>query len=94
MNNSLIAKIRTLSKTNSSIPFEKDEWEAWRENAVTQWFLDEFIAQAADDAKKTFVDHAWGRREVDAIYHAALFERSKVLTEMREVNYDNLYEAK
>ncbi len=89
MNNLVIAKKRPLSKTNQSIPFDLDEWEAWRENAVTRWFLDSFIADAASEAKQTFVDHAWGRREVDPIYHAALFERAKVLTEMQELDYDN-----
>lgn len=78
-----------MSKPNQAFPFEKDEWEAWRENPLTVWFFDHFVKQASSDAKQTFVDHAWGRRDVDPIYHAALFERAKVLNEMREMSYED-----
>lgn len=89
MNNLVIAKKEPLDKRNPNIPFEKDEWESWREHPLTQWFLDKFLQEAAQNAKQTFIDHAWGRREVDPIYHAALFEREKVFKEMQDIDYDN-----
>jgi hypothetical protein len=79
-----------MSKQNLTPIFEKDEWEAWREHPITNWFMETFLANAANEAKQTFVDHAWGRRDVDPVYHASLFERAKVLNEIRELDYESI----
>lgn len=70
--------------------FEKDEWEAWREHPLTSWFMDVFLAKEADEAKQRFIEYAWGQREIDPILHASMFERSKVLTEMRTLIFEDL----
>lgn len=70
--------------------FEKDEWESWREHPLTHWFLDVFLANNAEDAKQTFIDYAWGKKDIDPIYHASLFERTKVIQQMRELTYEDL----
>ena len=72
------------------MPFEKDEWETWREHPLTIWFLDVFLAKEADEAKQNFIEHAWGQREIDPVYHAAIFERVKVLNEMRTLTFEDL----
>lgn len=74
----------------SKNPFEKDEWEAWREHPITHWFMETFLLENAEHAKQTFIDYAWGRTDVDSVYHAALHERAKVLTEMRELTFEDL----
>lgn len=70
--------------------FEKDEWDAWREHPVTTWFMDQFLAKEAEEAKQRFIEYAWGQRDVDPITHAAIFERAKVLNEMRSLIYEDM----
>jgi len=71
-------------------PFEKEEWESWRENVLTGWFMDSFLSNHAANAKQTFIDYAWGRVEIDPVYHASLYERAKVLSEIKELTFEDL----
>lgn len=71
-------------------PFEKDEWEAWREHPITRWFLDDFLGAAATEAKQTFIDFAWQHGNKDAAFHASCYERAKVLNEISTLNYDDI----
>jgi hypothetical protein len=71
-------------------PFEKDEWEAWREHPITHWFLDEFLATAAIEAKGAFIDFAWEHGNKDPAFHASCFERAKVLNEISTLTYDDI----
>jgi hypothetical protein len=75
------------------VPFEKDEWEGWREHPVTMWFMETYLQNEAASAKQAFIDYAWGRREIDPIHHATLYERAQVLDEMRRLDYDDIKEA-
>lgn len=74
----------------SEILFDKDEWESWREHPLTRWFLDHFTAEKAAEAKQTFIDYAWERKEIDPIYHAYLLERARTLEQMRELTYEDI----
>lgn len=73
-----------------TISFEKDEWESWREHPLTHWFLDVFVANEAIKTKQDFIDYAWGRREIDPIHHATLYERAQVLEQMRTLAYEDI----
>lgn len=73
-----------------SIPFEKDEWEVWRAHPLTQWLLDDFLEGEADEALNEFMRYAWGRAGNDPAIHASLFERHKVLTELRLLDYEDI----
>jgi len=72
------------------LPFEKDEWEGWREHPITCWLLDEFLAAEAEDAKAKFIDYAWGKAGNDPVLHASLFERAQVLKELIALNYEDI----
>lgn len=69
---------------------DKDEFEAWREHPLTMWFMDDLLGKQETEAKKTFVDYAWGRKEIDPIYHAALYERAEVLKQLRALTYEDI----
>lgn len=72
------------------MPFDKDEWEAWREHPLTYWFMETYLAGKVAEAKQTFIEYAWGKREVDPIYHASLFERSQTLEQIKTLTYEDL----
>lgn len=69
------------------IPFDNDEWEAWREHPITSWLLDEYLAEQAYTAKETFIKFAWEKGGQSSVYHASLFERAKTINEIRELTY-------
>lgn len=70
--------------------FEKDEWESWRENPITQWLLDEFLTREAIDTKNEFIAYAWGMAGNDPVKHAAYFERAKVLNDLIALTYEDI----
>lgn len=72
------------------LPFEKDEWESWREQPITRWLLDKFLAAEAEAVKQQFIEYAWGRAGNDPVMHASLFERASVLKELIALNYDDI----
>jgi hypothetical protein len=74
----------------TNFPFEKDEWEAWREHPLTDWLFDVFLARAAEDAKQEFINYAWDKGNNDPAFHASCFERAKLINELRLLEYDDL----
>lgn len=72
------------------IPFEKDEWEAWREHPIAVWLFDHFLVESAKEAKDEFINYAWNGPGLNPAIHAAFFERNKVLLELKSLTYDDL----
>ncbi len=72
------------------IPFDKEEWETWREHPITSWLIDEFLQREADNAKQHFVSLAWDKGMLDEKLHASLFERHKVITEIKTLEYTDI----
>jgi hypothetical protein len=50
----------------------------------------DFLAKEANEAKNTFIEHAWGQKEVCPILHAAIFERNKVLNEVIQLTFEDI----
>lgn len=75
------------------IPFEKDEWEDWRDHPITAWLFDSFLTNEIEATKQEFVSYAWGKAGNDPVKHASLFERANVLKDLVTLTYDDI-EAK
>jgi hypothetical protein len=54
------------------VQFEKDDFEAWRENPITRAVL-KLLSEEAESARNTWIQHSWAGGEAD----------SNVLYEMR-----------
>lgn len=52
--------------------------------------MDHFLVGRAQEAKQTFIDYAWERKEIDPIYHAYLLERARVFQQMYELTYEDI----
>lgn len=72
------------------IPFEKDEWETWREHPITSWLIDVYLANEGNEAKEAFIAYAWGRAGNDPALHASYYERHKVLNELKTLDYEDI----
>ncbi len=73
-----------------TIPFEKDEWDDWRDHPITAWLFDHHLKNEIEATKQAFIDYAWGQAGNDPVKHASLFERSNVLKELTTLTYEDL----
>lgn len=80
-----------LGRQTSGFMIEKDEWIAWREHPITQYVLDTFLFEASANAKLAWVDAAWNSAKLDPVFHASLFERVKVIDEIRTLEYEDIF---
>lgn len=69
-------------------PPSAEEFEAWRENPVTQWVMDACL-KAADDNQRLWFDMSWGQGKADQEALIELRTRADAYRAIAETEYDS-----
>lgn len=68
---------------------EKDDFDAWRDNAVTQAVF-AALEGLAERAKKAWVTASWDRGENDPLLLADLRARAECMRDVTEITFEEL----
>lgn len=69
--------------------FEKDEFDAWRDNPITQAVM-KYVQELADRAKAEWIAASWEQGVVDPVLRADLYSRSQIASDLVNLNYEDI----
>ena len=75
------------------LPFDEEEFTAWRENPITSYIFDVIIADEIGETKEYFFKLTWDNGNLDPIFRARCIERAKLAEQLLHLDYDDLTAA-
>jgi hypothetical protein len=75
------------------LPFDEEEFIAWRENPITSYIFDVLIADEIEETKAHFIKMTWENGRLDPIFRAQCLERAKLANELLQLEYADLAAA-
>ena len=66
---------------------EKDDFDAWKDNPVTQEVF-RVVAHIAEIAKEKWISDSWGKGEANALVLADLRARAEIAKDLTEMTFE------